>query len=108
MEEQLVYVYKSKKKLRSYLYIREKDVFSHIPAGLLDAFGVPEFVMMFSLSKKRQLPRVSADTLLKALKEKGYFIRIDLDSNDENMLNIERKRLGLPPLETDKIADYFH
>lgn len=108
MAEQLVYVYKSKKKLRSYLYIKEKDVFSHIPSGLLDAFGVPEFIMMFSLSKRRQLPRVSVDTLSKALEQKGYFIRIDLDDPDENMLNIERKRLGLPPLETDKIADYFH
>ncbi len=106
-KEQLVFVYKSKKKQRAYLYIREKDVFSHIPSGLLDAFGEPQFVMMFVLSKRKQLPKVDVEELSKILKEKGYFVRIDLEE-EENMLNVERRRLGLEPLETDKIADYFH
>ncbi|SPT68333.1 YcgL domain [Anaerobiospirillum thomasii] len=108
MAQQLVYVYKSSKKLRSYLYIKEKDVFSHIPSGLLDAFGTPQFVMMFALHEDRVLPKIKAADLMQALNDKGYFVRIDLDDPEENMLNIERKRLGLPPLEKDKIADYFH
>ncbi len=108
MAERLVFVYKSRKKLRSYLYLTEKDVFSHIPSGLLDAFGPPEFVMMFALSKHRVLPKVDPAKLEQALSEKGYFLRIDLDDPEENMLNLERRRLGLPPLEPEKIADYFH
>lgn len=108
MQERLVFVYKSLKKERAYLYLREKDVFSHIPAGLLDAFGAPQFVLMFALSEDRVLPKVDARVLLDAIEDKGYYLRIDIESDEDNMLNIERKRLGLPPLEREKIADFFH
>ena len=106
--DRLVYVYKSNKKLRSFHYIVEKDVFSHIPSGLMDAFGAPEFVMVFKLHADRKLQKISPEELSKALDEKGFFLRIDLQDEEENMLNQERKRLGLPPLEREQIADYFH
>lgn len=106
--DRLVYVYKSNKKIRSFLYVVEKDVFSHVPTGLMDAFGAPEFVMVFKLYKDRKLQKITAEELSKALDEKGFFLRIDLPSEEDNMLNIERQRLGLPPLEKDQIADYFH
>ena len=76
--DRLVYVYKSNKKLRSFLYIVEKDVFSHIPSGLMDAFGAPEFVMVFKLHADRKLQKISPEELSKALDEKGFFLRIDL------------------------------
>ena len=72
MSERLVFVYKSHNKQGRYLYLKEKDVFSHIPAALLDAFGTPEFVMMFALSKHKTLPKVSVEDLDNALEEKGY------------------------------------
>ncbi|WP_317383487.1 YcgL domain-containing protein [Anaerobiospirillum succiniciproducens] len=106
--ERLAYVYKSRKKLRTYLYIPEKDVFSHIPSGLMDAFGAPEFVMVFKLHKERKLPKITAEDLIKAFDEKGFMLRIDLESEEDNMLNQERARLGLPPLEREQISDYFH
>ena len=76
MSERLVFVYKSHNKQGRYLYLKEKDVFSHIPAALLDAFGTPEFVMMFALSKHKTLPKVSVEDLDKALEEKGYKVEI--------------------------------
>lgn len=103
-----VYVYKSRKKLRTFLYVDRKDMFSHIPAGLMDAFGAPEFVMMFMLRPGRTLQKIKPEDLEAALSEKGYLLRIDLESEEENMLNIERQRKGLPPLERDSIADFFH
>ncbi len=106
--ERLAYVYKSRSKLRTFLYVPEKDVFSHIPAGLMDAFGAPEFVMVFKLHKDRKLQKITAEDLIKAFDEKGFMLRIDLESEEDNMLNQERARLGLPPLEIDQIADYFH
>lgn len=107
--EKLVFVYKSpKKSRRMYLYLREKDVFSCVPSGLLDAFGAPQFVMMFALSRHKSLPKVSPEELSAALDSKGYFLRIDLEDVEENMLNIERKRLGLPPLEKEQIDGFFH
>lgn len=106
--ERLVYVYKSRRKLRTFLYVNQKDVFSHIPEGLMSAFGAPEFVMVFALHPGRKLQKISPEELIKALDEKGYLLRIDLESDEENMLNQERIRKGLPPLENDKIADFFH
>ena len=106
--ERLAYVYKSRKKLRTYLYIPEKDVFSHIPSGLMDAFGAPGFVMVFKLHKERKLQKITAEDLIKAFDEKGFMLRIDLESEEDNMLNQERARLGLPPLEREQISDYFH
>lgn len=106
--ERLVYVYKSNKKLRTYLYTKVKDNFSHIPSGLMDAFGAPQFVMVFALKKERALQKVTFEELSQALDNKGYLLRIDLEDPEENMLNQERIRRGLPPLDQDKIADYFH
>lgn len=106
--DRLVYVYKSRRKLRTFLYVPEKDVFSHIPSGLMDAFGAPEFVMVFALHKERKLQKITPEELTKALDEKGYLLRIDLESEEENMLNQERARRGLPPLEKEQISDYFH
>jgi len=107
MAERLVFVYKSQNKQGRYLYLKEKDVFSHIPAGLLDAFGVPLFVMMFALSKHKSLPKVKVEDLEKALDEKGYFLRIDLENLEENLVNQERIFRGLPSLSKEELADMF-
>ena len=106
--ERLVYVYKSLRKTKTYLYVPEKDVFSHIPSGLMDAFGAPQFVMVFALRPERKLPKVTPQELNDALDAKGYFLRIDLEDVEENLLNQERKRLGLPPLEKEQIGEFFH
>lgn len=86
----------------------EKDNFSRVPADLLSAFGNPEFVMVFALHKDRKLEGVTHEQLTKALDEKGYFLRIVLETFEENLLNQERARLGLPPLEKEQVDDYFH
>ena len=39
MADRLVFVYKSRNKQGRYLYLKEKDVFAHIPAGLLGVVG---------------------------------------------------------------------
>lgn len=106
--DRLVYVYKSQRRLRTYLYVPEKDVFSHIPSGLMDAFGAPEFVMVFALHPGRSLQKITVADLTKALDEKGYMLRIDLESAEDNLLNQERMRKGLPPLEKEQISEYFH
>ena len=45
--------------------------------------------------------------LEKALDEKGYFIRIDLLSDEENLINQERKYRGLAPLSKEELDDMF-
>ena len=107
MADRLVFVYKSRNKQGRYLYLKEKDVFAHIPAGLLDAFGVPEFVMMFALSKHKSLPKVKVEDLEEALDTKGFFLRIDLEDVEENLINQERKYRGLDPLSKEELSDLF-
>ena len=47
----------------------------------------------------KKVPKVDPIALDRALDQKGYFLRIDIDDEENNLLNIERKRLGLQPLE---------
>ncbi|MBO8416689.1 MAG: YcgL domain-containing protein [Proteobacteria bacterium] len=107
MVDRIVYVYKSPRKARTYLYTREKDVFTCVPDGLLTAFGEPKFLMMFALHKHPNLPKVTPEELEAALSDKGYYLRIDLEQEEENLLNVERRRLGLPPIDHDEIKDFF-
>ena len=66
MGDQLVFVYKSLKKNNMFLYLARKDAFADVPSGLLDAFGAPKFVLMFALSKKRTLVKVTHEELSRA------------------------------------------
>ncbi|MCR5536323.1 MAG: YcgL domain-containing protein [Succinivibrio sp.] len=108
MADRIVFVYKSLAKTRRFLYLAEKDAFARVPSALLDAFGPPKFVMMFALDKHKDLPKVKPEELEKSLAEKGYFLRIDLVSEEENLLNEERRWRGLPPLDQEKVRDFFH
>ncbi len=107
MADRIVFVYKSAQKARHWLYMAEKDAFAKLPDGLLNAFGTPKFVMMFALSKHRQLPKISPEQLESALNEKGYLLRIDLEDEEENLINQERRYRGLEPLDKDQLRDLF-
>ena len=63
--------------------------------------------MMNALSKHKNLPKVTPEELDKALEEKGYFLRIDLDDVEENLINQERKLKGLPLLSKSELEDLF-
>ncbi|MDD7022061.1 MAG: YcgL domain-containing protein [Aeromonadales bacterium] len=108
MKDRLVYVYKSSRKLRTYLYLEERDNFSKLPGGLLDAFGAPKFVMVFSMAKHPRLPKITPEELERSLNERGYLLRIDLEDEEENLLNEERRLRGLPPLTREQIDGFFH
>ena len=72
MSERMVYVYKSSKKLRTYLYIERKDDFSKIPGAMLEAFGNPKFMMAFMPQKHKVLQKISREELLEALDTRAY------------------------------------
>ncbi|MBO6258211.1 MAG: YcgL domain-containing protein [Succinivibrio sp.] len=107
MTDRIVFVYKSAQKARHWLYMAEKDAFAKLPEGLLTAFGTPKFVMMFALSKHRQLPKISREQLENALNEKGYLLRIDLEDEEESLINQERRYRGHEPLDKDQLRELF-
>lgn len=69
-------VYKSSKKDQTYLYVPGKDDFSKVPEALMTTFGTPLFVMLMPLLKKRQLPLVDFDNLVKSLVQQGFYLQL--------------------------------
>ena len=63
--------------------------------------------MMFALSKHKHIEKISVPELQSALDEKGYFIRIDLETLEENLINQERRYRGLAPLSKEELDDMF-
>ena len=53
----LCHIYRSNRKVDTYLYLLDKDDFSVIPEDLLRVFGPPEFSFSFDLTEDRELAK---------------------------------------------------
>ena len=85
----LCHIYRSNRKIDTYLYLSEKDDFSEIPEGLLAVFGEPEFSFSFDLKPDRKLAREDTEEVLKNLDEQGYHLQLQKDIMVEQMLAIK-------------------
>ena len=72
----VVYVYRSNRKLATYLYMKEKDDFECLPEAVLKVFGTPEFSMSFILKSDRKLAQVEAQEVLEKLEIDGYYLQL--------------------------------
>jgi len=70
------YIYRSRKKVGSYLYLPSKNDFSALPETLLHLFGQPEFAFELNLSGRKKLANVDSQTVIKNLQEKGFHLQI--------------------------------
>jgi len=70
------YVYKSPKKVDTYLYLNRKDGFDVLPHGLRALFGRPEFVLEFELVQGSTLARADAGQVMSELNEQGYYLQM--------------------------------
>lgn len=71
------YVYRSRRKPGSYLFIPGKDDFSQIPDILLKIFGTPEFSFEFDLTPGRQLMiKAESGEVLRVIKENGFYLQL--------------------------------
>ena len=70
------YVYRSSKKAETYLYLPQKDEFSHLPAALLTVFGKLEFALEFELTPDRKLAAADAEQVLSNLTAQGYYLQM--------------------------------
>ena len=82
----LCHIYRSNRKLDTYLYLVDKDDFSVIPDELLRVFGPPEFSFSFDLTESRQLAREDAAEVLGNLENQGYHLQLQADELVEEML----------------------
>ena len=82
----LCHIYRSNRKLDTYLYLLDKDDFSVIPEDLLRVFGPPEFSFSFDLTVERELAKEDAGEVLENLEAQGYHLQLQDDVLVEQML----------------------
>ena len=82
----LCHIYRSNRKIDTYLYLVDKDDFSVIPGDLLRVFGEPEFSFSFNLTPGRELAREDTDKVLENLDNQGYHLQLQDDVLVEQML----------------------
>lgn len=69
-------VYKSRRKVDTYLYVAERDNFEDVPEFLLKQFGEPIFVMMVALEKREMVAGVEKQKVLEKLHQQGFYLQM--------------------------------
>ncbi|MGD8885849.1 MAG: YcgL domain-containing protein [Gammaproteobacteria bacterium] len=72
----LCFVYKSLKKLDTYLFVKNKDDFEPVPEALRHMLGKLEFVMEVDLSQRDKLARVDSEQVRRQLEQQGFYIQL--------------------------------
>jgi hypothetical protein len=83
------YIYRSNRKLDTYLYVVEKDDFSNIPEELMTVFGEPEFSFEFELTPGRKLAKENSSTVYDNLTEQGFHLQLADDLLIEQQLALK-------------------
>jgi uncharacterized protein YcgL (UPF0745 family) len=69
------YVYKSRRKPDTYLYLRERDAFGLVPEPLRAPLGALEFVLAVELTPERKLARCDAAVVRRNLAARGFHLQ---------------------------------
>ena len=78
------YVYRSRRKPGSFLFLPEKDNFARVPEVLMTIFGTPEFSFDFVLDAERKLVlKLEAPEIRRVMQENGFFLQ--LPPNEEKI-----------------------
>lgn len=72
----LTQIYRSKKKEGAYLYVPKDTVLTQLPAALMRLFGKGELAMTLLLTPEKKLASVTAETVLKAIEEQGFYLQL--------------------------------
>jgi len=90
-------VYKSLKKEQTYLFVKQRDVFSDVPEALLTMFGTPSLVTLVNLATKDKLAMADINKVKEKLIEQGYYLQLPppiknlLDEHKEHQNNLNGK-----------------
>lgn len=76
-------VYKSVKKQDLYLYVSKAEGLSRVPELLLEHFGAPHHCLTLVLTPERALARASAEKVLEAIAEQGFYLQMPPQADDE-------------------------
>lgn len=70
------YVYASRRKPDTYLWLAERDGFGVLPEPLRDMLGELRFALELQLDAGRRLPREDAAQVLAHLRERGWHLQL--------------------------------
>ena len=69
-------VYKSIRKLQTYLFIEKRDNFDPVPEQLLIQFGPPQLVSLLNIKPDTTLAMTDANSVIEAIQKNGYFLQL--------------------------------
>lgn len=69
------FVYKSRRKPDTYLYLSERDAFSKVPDAVRLPLGQLEFVLDVPLHEGRRLARADAQVVRRNLADQGFHLQ---------------------------------
>ena len=82
IKNQEIKVFKSLKKLDTYLYLDKSQNFEELPSALRDSFGQYELVLEMELSPERKLARTDANQVLADIALKGFYLQLPPSINE--------------------------
>jgi len=86
-------IYKSTKKSETYLFVKQRDDFSSVPAPLMSMFGTPTLVTVMNLANKEKLALADIDKVKENLNGQGYYLQ--LPPPQENLLDQHKAEMKL-------------
>ena len=76
IKNQEIKVFKSLKKLDTYLYVDKSQNLEELPSALRDSFGQYELVLEMVLSAERKLARADTNQVLSDIALKGFYLQL--------------------------------
>ena len=70
------YVYRSNRKIETYLYLASRDGFDVLPEALRASLGSLQHVMDLELTPTRKLALADPQQVRAALSERGFFLQL--------------------------------
>ncbi len=70
------FVYRSRHKQHTYLFLPKQDDFSQVPESLLRLFGEAEFSFEFELIPGRKMIQADAAEVQRNIRENGFFLQL--------------------------------
>ncbi|HTA65708.1 MAG TPA: YcgL domain-containing protein [Xanthomonadaceae bacterium] len=77
------YVYKSRRKSDTYVYLREREGFGLIPEPLRSSLGALDFVLEVVLTPERRLAREDAAVVRSNLAARGFHLQFPPQHADD-------------------------
>ncbi|NQZ23091.1 MAG: YcgL domain-containing protein [Colwellia sp.] len=92
-------IYRSSKKAQTYLFVKQRDDFSSVPAPLMSMFGAPTLVTVMNLANKEKLALADIEKVKENLTDQGYYLQ--LPPPQENLLDQHKAEMKLKNTDKD-------